>query len=88
VTTVVAASLQTCRLTLHEEPTMTTKARKLLDDALKLPRDARADLAAQLWNSLDEQEWLDEIESRVDDVRKGKVQSVPFEAALKGLRNA
>jgi putative addiction module component (TIGR02574 family) len=67
---------------------MTAKARRLLDDALKLPREARADLAAQLWNSLDEQEWLDEIESRVDDVRQGRVKPIPLETAMRRLRKA
>lgn len=67
---------------------MTTKAKQLLDDALKLPRLARADLAAELWNSLDEQEWLDEIESRIDEVKRGRVKPIPLATALKRLRKA
>jgi len=67
---------------------MATKAQKLFDDALKLPRAARADLAARLWNSLDEQEWLDEIESRVDEVRQRRVRPIPLETALKRLGKA
>ena len=64
---------------------MTTKARKLLDDALKLPRRERANLAAQLWNSLDAQEWLKEIDTRADDLKHGRVKGIPLAKALEDL---
>jgi putative addiction module component (TIGR02574 family) len=65
---------------------MTTKTKKLLEDALKLPREERADLAAQLWNSLDEQDWLSEVENRVDELKSRRVKGIPLERAFEKLR--
>lgn len=64
---------------------MTAKAKRLLSDALKLPDAERADLAARLWNSLDEKEWTEEIEARVDDMKQGRVKGIPLKEALARL---
>ncbi|HYC88680.1 MAG TPA: addiction module protein [Thermoanaerobaculia bacterium] len=54
---------------------MTVNAQKLFEDALTLPANDRAELAAQLLASLDEAEadveaaWAAEIERRVADAR-------------------
>jgi putative addiction module component (TIGR02574 family) len=68
-----------------EESLMTARTRKILDEALKLPDRERADLATQLWNSLDEDDWEDEIEKRAKDMREGKVKGVPIDEALAQL---
>ena len=56
---------------------------KLLADALKLPIEARAALAAKLIDSLDsevdedaEARWSEEIERRLADVDAGRVATV------------
>ena len=58
---------------------------KLLADALKLPIEARAALAAKLIDSLDsevdedaEARWSEEIERRLADVDSGRVATVPW----------
>jgi len=68
---------------------MTTLAIRLFDDALSLPEDERADLAAELLASLapatraearSEEEWLAEIERRAR-VARGGSPGVSWEAA-------
>jgi putative addiction module component (TIGR02574 family) len=66
---------------------MTT--RELLREALRLPPTARAALAAELIESLDEAEaddeaeaaWAGEIRKRLDEVDAGRVAPVPWEQA-------
>jgi len=71
---------------------MTRDAKKLLDEALKLPADARAELVGRLLRSLDEEEgdlspeeyqaaWSAEIERRLREVDEGKVQPASWEEA-------
>lgn len=76
---------------------MTTKGRKLLEDAMTLPPDDRADLAAKLLDSLDEGEgvveetWAGEIKRRIEEVESGAVKTVPWSEARKlilALRDA
>lgn len=64
---------------------MTADAQGLLDEALKLPRDARAELAGRLIETLDEdvdddaeQLWAAEIARRVKELDEGTVQTVPW----------
>ena len=68
---------------------MSTAAAHLLEEALLLPDDERADLAAELLASLtpdvraenrSEQEWLDEIERRARSAIAGS-PGIPWEDA-------
>jgi len=63
--------------------------------ALDLPSEARALLADRLVESLDPSEdghlrklWSKEIRRRRDDVRSGKVRTIPGDEALKRVRRA
>lgn len=60
----------------------------LLEEALKLPEEARAALAASLLDSLDktvdtdaEARWAAEIAKRVQELDSGAVQPVPWSKA-------
>jgi len=62
------------------------KARELLRQALTLPDEDRAELAASLIDSLDttvddnvEAAWQEEIARRLDEIQSGKVQGIPWE---------
>lgn len=63
---------------------------QLLQEALKLPENQRADMAARLLESLDpacedraESEWAEEIQRRLEQVQRGEVACVPWEEALR-----
>jgi putative addiction module component (TIGR02574 family) len=67
---------------------MTTRVKRVLDDALKLPEKDRAEVAAKLLDSLDsdaEDEivaaWAAEIQKRVDEIEQGKVKAIPWSEA-------
>ena len=67
---------------------MTPNAVKLLENALGLPENDRADLAARLIDSLDRQldddapsAWDAEIERRIADVDRGSVKPIPWPEA-------
>ena len=67
---------------------MSTDAKKLLDDALLLPRTDRAGLAACLIESLEglmeadcEAAWREEVRRRVHDLDGGQAQTVPWPEA-------
>ena len=69
---------------------MTQTARQLLADALELPDDDRAGLAAALVESLDreadspgevEASWSAEIQRRLREVESGAVKPVPWKQA-------
>jgi putative addiction module component (TIGR02574 family) len=62
------------------------EACELLRQALTLPDEERAELAASLIDSLDttvddnvEAAWQEEIARRLDEIQSGKVQGVPWE---------
>ena len=63
----------------------------LLDAALKLPEDVRAELADRLLDSLGptfasaeiEAAWAAEIKRRVDDVTSGRENGIPLDEAWK-----
>jgi putative addiction module component (TIGR02574 family) len=67
---------------------MAGAAEKVRDEALRLPLDERARLAADLLESLDEAEeaveaaWAAEIEKRVAAIRAGEVGSTDWRAVL------
>ena len=72
---------------------MSRKAQKVLEEALTLPPPERADLAATLLDSLDEQEdegveeaWAREIERRIQEVESGAVKMLPWSEARRRLR--
>jgi putative addiction module component (TIGR02574 family) len=67
---------------------MTPAADKLLDPLLQLPEADRGELAARLLESLDpgadadaDAAWDEEIRTRVEDVRSGRVTPVPWPEA-------
>lgn len=71
---------------------MNTEAEKLLADALRLPPQARAALAAQLIESLDrevdegaEAAWSAEIARRVEELETGRIQTVPWSEARRQI---
>jgi putative addiction module component (TIGR02574 family) len=71
---------------------MTVKGQKVLEEAMSLPEDERADLAAALIESLDgtadegvEEAWAQEIERRVHEVESGAVETVPWSEARKRI---
>lgn len=71
---------------------MTRDAKDLLEEALKMPREARAALAGSLLESLDEQidedaeaAWSAEVEQRVRELDSGAVRPVPWAEARKKI---
>jgi putative addiction module component (TIGR02574 family) len=71
---------------------MSSNASKLLEEALKLPAEARAALAGSLLESLDdtvdedvEQAWAVEITRRLEEVQSGKVKGVPWAEARRRI---
>jgi hypothetical protein len=72
------------------------RAKKLREEALELPKAARAKLAHDLLLSLEdepfdppqevERAWAAEIEKRIKDVREGRVKLIPAAEALRDVR--
>lgn len=67
---------------------MTPNTRDLLEQALKLPPEARAALAGSLLESLDEDvdedaadRWDEEIATRLRELRSGQVTPIPWSEA-------
>jgi len=65
---------------------------RILEEALKLPIEARAALAGSLLESLDEvvdenveATWADEIARRIDDLNTGKAKTVPWSEARRRI---
>jgi putative addiction module component (TIGR02574 family) len=61
-------------------------------EALALPRHARARIAELLIASLDEDSeieraWDEEVRRRVEEIRSGKVQTVPGEEVFKEIED-
>jgi hypothetical protein len=74
---------------------MSMTVEQIVDEALGLPSEARALLADRLVESLDPAEdgyvrrlWVAEALRRRDDVRSGRVRTVPGEEALAQVRRA
>jgi len=62
------------------------------DDALKLSIEERSWLADEMWETtLDEeqrsiqQEWIEEAERRLEELRSGKVKGIPWEEVMERL---
>jgi putative addiction module component (TIGR02574 family) len=71
---------------------VTSEAKALLDQALQLPDDERAEMAALLLRSLDtvtdegaEEAWDREIERRLAEVDAGTVELVPWDEAKRRI---
>ena len=71
---------------------MTSQVKALLDQALQLPDDERAEMAALLLRSLDavtdegaEEAWDREIERRLAEVDAGTVELVPWDEAKRRI---
>jgi len=66
---------------------MSSNAKKLLDEALRLPPGEREALAGQLFDSLEtddpnaESAWQAEIERRIAELDQGKVKPIPWAEA-------
>jgi putative addiction module component (TIGR02574 family) len=66
---------------------------QITDEVMALPSEARALLADRLVESLDPAEdgyihrlWVTETRRRLDDVRSGRVKTIPGEEALAQVR--
>ena len=71
---------------------MNPSHKKVLQEALRLPAEARAALAGRLLESLDgpvdedaEAAWSKEIARRIDDLDKGKVKTVSWSVARRQI---
>jgi len=67
---------------------------RILEEALKLPIEARAALAGSLIESLDEvvdenveAAWADEIARRIEDLDSGKTKTIPWSKARRLIRS-
>ena len=74
---------------------MSTTVEQLAEQAMSLPGESRARLADLLVESLDadslteiDRLWLSEAKRRRDEVRAGKVQTIPGEDALRSVRDS
>ncbi len=73
---------------------MTQKAQVLLEEALKLSANERAEVAEQLIASLDdapdtgvEQAWQEEVQRRLGQIERGEVNTIPWEEVQRRLRH-
>ena len=74
---------------------MSTTVEQLAEQAMRLPGESRARLADLLVESLDadslteiDRLWLSEAKRRRDEVRAGKVKTIPSEDALRSVRDS
>lgn len=70
-----------------------SQAEQILQSALNLQPGERAEIAATLLRSLDDQaddvldpEWADEIKRRIESIDKGEVQLIPWEDVIRSMR--
>lgn len=73
---------------------MTDKSKVVLEEALKLTANERAEVAEQLIASLDEvpdtdveQAWQEEIQKRLQQIDRGEVKTIPWEEVQRRLRH-
>lgn len=71
---------------------MNSDAKKLLEEVLRLPGEARAALAGSLLESLDgtidpdaESAWSREIARRIEEIDSGKVKTIPWSEARRQI---
>jgi putative addiction module component (TIGR02574 family) len=72
---------------------MSVDLKDLLKEAMQLPREARAALAEDLLQSLDDEvdedveaAWAIEIKRRVEEIRSGNVKTVPWSEVQRQVR--
>jgi len=72
---------------------MPVVAKKIVDEVLLLPADARVSLVEQLLTSLNlptqpeiDRLWAKEAERRIAQIDKGKVRLIPGEKVFSGIR--
>ncbi len=73
---------------------MEVQAEHILQTALSLPVNERAEIAASLIESLDGQAdtdvdatWAKEIQRRIDSIDKGQVQLIPWDEMIRSMRD-
>ena len=73
---------------------MTEKSQVVLEEALKLTTNERAEVAEQLIASLDEasdtdveQAWQEEVQRRLQQIERGEVKTIPWEVVQRQLRH-
>lgn len=71
---------------------MVEEARKIVEQALKMPARERAEIAQRLLESLDSQTdinvesaWQSEVEKRISELDSGKVSCIPWEEVRERL---
>ena len=68
---------------------MTNQADELLDAAMKLPPEGRAELAASLLSSLEDEDastaWRTEIVNRLEELDSGQVRAVSWDDAQNSI---
>jgi hypothetical protein len=74
---------------------MSTTVEKIVEQAMSLPGESRAEVADLLVQSLETAElgqidrlWIAEATRRRDEVRSGEVETVPGEQALRRVRDS
>jgi putative addiction module component (TIGR02574 family) len=72
---------------------MDTQAEHLLQTALGLPPNDRAEIAASLIHSLDDEAdadvdaaWAEEINRRIESIDNGQVQLIPWDEVMRSMR--
>ncbi len=72
---------------------MTQKSQVVLEEALKLSPNERAEVAEQLIASLEEapdtaveEAWQQEVQRRLQQVERGEVKTIPWEEVQRRLR--
>ena len=73
---------------------MNTDSQQLLHAALSLPESDRAEIAALLIHSLDNEcdsnvdaAWAEEIKRRIESIDRGKVKLVPWDDVMQEMRD-
>lgn len=73
---------------------MTQKSQVVLEEALKLSSNERAEVAEQLIASLDEasdtgveQAWQEEVQRRLGQIERGEVELIDSDTVMAELRN-
>jgi putative addiction module component (TIGR02574 family) len=76
-----------------EDTDMPVVAKKVLDEVLQLPADARVNLVEQLLTSLNlptqpevDRLWADEAEKRIAQIDKGEIKLVPGRKVFSNIR--
>ncbi len=72
---------------------MSPIAESVVEQICELPVSERAEVAAIILDSIRQggtpplsQEWLDEIDARIEDLARGDVELIPVEEAMQRLR--